>query len=79
MINAALSPEWWVQAEHGQHKGVRILVDTGEQERYREQAVSCGMCTHCRMYGDPRRGWCTEKKMMRSQAFKVVCRAFEAG
>jgi hypothetical protein len=67
-----ITPEQWARIL-GNHRKVRWLVTPEQIAWAGKRAVSCGNCVNTRMYGDPRRGWCTVHRKMVSLAFTLLC------
>jgi hypothetical protein len=67
-----ITEDQWARILDG--RKVRWLVKPVHIEWAGKRAVSCGNCVHTNLHGDPRRGWCTEHRMLVSLAFTLLCR-----
>lgn len=67
-----ITEDQWARILDG--RKVRWLVKPVHIEWAGKRAVSCGNCSHTKMHGDPRRGWCTEHRFLVSLAFTLLCR-----
>lgn len=67
----AMTPELWARVLDG--RCCRSLVAPERIEWAGKNAVSCGSCTHTKMHGDPRRGWCCEHRHLVGLAFTKLC------
>lgn len=72
------------QSELRPRHGVRFLLLAARTVKHDEARIfsygnavhRCGNCTHVKLHGDPRRGFCTEKKIMVPGDVPILCDAF---